>query len=158
MVLDSNPPPEIKLLLTFYEGIVFWLRLRDDMLDYAQNLTVAKAGDIQIQEAPPNPPVTEGLEFNGEDQFLRIGDSKDLSFGEVVNLRYLRATCFWVYFDEFTNNMMTNEAVITRNKLLDLLDMFQANNNALIVKNAHSWAMVSDNAFNYRPYQPCVVM
>ena len=104
MVLDSNPPPEIKLLLTFYEGIVFWLRLRDDMLDYAQNLTVAKAGDIQIQEAPPNPPVTEGLEFNGEDQFLRIGDSKDLSFGEVVNLRYLRATCFWVYFDEFTNN------------------------------------------------------
>ena len=61
-------------------------------------------------------------------------------------------------FDEFTNNMMTNEAVITRNKLLDLLDMFQANNNALIAKNAHSWAMVSDNAFNYRPYQPCVVM
>ena len=104
MVLDSNPPPEIKMLLTFYEGIVFWLRLRDDMLDYAQNLTVTKAGDLQIQEAPPNPPVTEGLEFNGEDQFLRIGDSKDLSFGEVVQLRYLRATCFWVYFDEFTNN------------------------------------------------------
>jgi len=101
---DANPPPEIKILLTFYEGIVFWLRLRDDMLDYAQNLTVTKAGDLQIQEAPPNPPVTEGLEFNGEDQFLRIGDSKDLSFGEVVQLRYLRATCFWVYFDEFTNN------------------------------------------------------
>jgi hypothetical protein len=104
MITDSNPPPEIKMLLTFYEGIVFWLRLRDDMLDYAQNLTVTKAGDLQIQEAPPNPPVTEGLEFNGKDQFLRIGDSKDLSFGEVVQLRYLRATCFWVYFDEFTNN------------------------------------------------------
>ena len=104
MVTDANPPPEIKMLLTFYEGIVFWLRLRDDMLDYAQNLTVAKAGNLQIQEAPPNPLVTEGLEFNGKDQFLRIGDSKDLSFGDVVNLRYLRATCFWVYFDEFTNN------------------------------------------------------
>jgi hypothetical protein len=104
MLVDANPPPEIKMLLTFYEGIVFWLRLRDDMLDYAQNLTITKAGDLQIQEAPPNPPITEGLEFNGKDQFLRIGDSKDLSFGEVVNLRYLRATCFWVYFDEFTNN------------------------------------------------------
>ena len=103
MMIDANPPPEIKLLLTFYEGIVFWLRLRDDMLDYAQNLTVTKAGDLQIQEVP-NPQVTEGLEFNGKDQFLRIGDSKDLSFGDVVNLRYLRATCFWVYFDEFTNN------------------------------------------------------
>ena len=104
MVTDSLPPPEIKLLLTFYEGIVFWLRLRDDMLDYAKNLTITQAGGLQIQEAPPNPLVTEGLEFNGKDQFLRIGDSKDLSFGEVVQLKYLRATCFWVYFDEFTNN------------------------------------------------------
>ena len=104
MITDANPPEDIKLLLTFYEGIVFWLRLRDDMLDYAKNLTIAKAGGMEIQEAPPNPPVTEGLEFNGNDQFLRIGDAKDLSFGEVVQLRYLRATCFWVYFDEFTNN------------------------------------------------------
>ena len=104
LVTDANPPEDIKLLLTFYEGIVFWLRLRDDMLDYAKNLTIAKAGGMEIQEAPPNPPITEGLEFNGNDQFLRIGDAKDLSFGEVVQLRYLRATCFWVYFDEFTNN------------------------------------------------------
>ena len=73
-------------------------------LDYAKNLTVSKAGSITIQEFPPNPPVTEGLEFNGKDEFLRIGDSTDLSFGEVVQLRYLRATCFWVFFDEFTNN------------------------------------------------------
>jgi hypothetical protein len=74
------------------------------MLDYAKNLTITQAGGLQIQEAPPNPLVTEGLEFNGKDQFLRIGDSKDLSFGDVVQLKYLRATCFWVYFDEFTNN------------------------------------------------------
>ncbi len=104
LIVDANPPEDIKLLLTFYEGIVFWLRLRDDMLDYAKNITVAKVGDISIQESPPNPPVTEGLEFNGKDEYLRIGDSKDLSFGEVVQLKYLRATCFWVYFDEFTNN------------------------------------------------------
>jgi hypothetical protein len=103
-VTDANPPENIKLLLTFYEGIVFWLRLRDDMLDYAKNLTVAKAGNMEIQEYPPNPPVTKGLEFNGKDQFLRIGDAKDLSFGDVVQLKYLRATSFWVFFDEFTNN------------------------------------------------------
>lgn len=104
LVVDPNPPEDIKLLLNFYQGIVFWLRLRDDMLDYAKNLTIAKAGNMTIQEFPPNPPVTEALSFNGRDQFLRIGDSKDLSFGDVVQLRYLRATSFWVYFDEFTNN------------------------------------------------------
>jgi hypothetical protein len=104
MITDANPPDRVKMLLTFYEGIVFWLRLRDDMLDYAKNLTVATSGNMVIQEAPPNPPVTEGLHFNGIDQFLRIGDEKDLSFGDVIQLRYLRATTFWVYFDEFTNN------------------------------------------------------
>ncbi|NBV05272.1 MAG: peptide-methionine (R)-S-oxide reductase, partial [Cytophagia bacterium] len=59
---------------SFYEGIVFWLRLRDDMLDYAKNLIVMKAGDISIEESPPNPVITEGLTFDGKDQFLRIGD------------------------------------------------------------------------------------
>lgn len=105
LVVDANPPKNIQLLLTFYEGVVFWLRLRDDLLDYAKNLTISKAGNMEIQEFPPNPVITEGLEFNGKDQFLRIGDSTDLSFGDVVQLRYLRATCFWVYFDEFTNNV-----------------------------------------------------
>ena len=104
MVVDSNPPDDIKMLLTFYEGIVFWLRCRDDMLDYAKNIIITKAGDIQIEEFPPNPPVTRGLEFNGDNQFLRIGDKKDLSFGDVVELRYVRAITFWVYFEEFTNN------------------------------------------------------
>jgi len=104
LVIDANPPDRIKMLLTFYQGVVFWLRLRDDMLDYAKNLIVTKSGDITIEEFPPNPPITQGLEFNGVDQFLRLGDSKDLSFGSVIHLRFLRATCFWVYFDEFTNN------------------------------------------------------
>ena len=104
MITDANPPDDIKKMLTFYEGIVFWLRFRDDMLDYAKNIQVSKAGNMHIEEYPPNPPVTNGLEFNGIDQFLRIGDNKDLSFGEVVQLKYLRATSFWVYFEEFTNN------------------------------------------------------
>ena len=85
--------------------MVFWLRFRDDMLDYAKNLTVSKAGDITIDEFPPNPPITEGVEFNGKDQFLRIGDSKDFIILVILySLRYLRAVSFWVYFDEFTNN------------------------------------------------------
>lgn len=104
LVTDANPPPDIQLLLEFYQGVVIWLRLRDDLLDYAKNLTVATAGGIQIEEFPPNPPVTKGLEFNGINQFLRVGDSRDLSFGNVVKLRYIRAVSFWVYFDEFTNN------------------------------------------------------
>jgi hypothetical protein len=103
MITDSNPPPPIKILLTFYEGIVFWLRFRDDMLDYAKNLIITKAGDMEIEEEP-NPETTQGLEFNGEDQFLRIGDTANLSFGDIVQLKYLRATSFWVYFEEFTNN------------------------------------------------------
>jgi hypothetical protein len=48
LVVDSNPPDDIKMLLTFYEGIVFWLRLRDDMLDYAQNLYVNIAGGATL--------------------------------------------------------------------------------------------------------------
>ena len=104
MIVDSNPPDDIKLLLTFYEGIVFWLRFRDDMVDYAKNIIISKAGNISVDEFPPKPPITDGLVFNGEDQFLRIGDTKDLSFGDVVQLRYLRAISFWVYFEEFTNN------------------------------------------------------
>jgi hypothetical protein len=61
-------------------------------------------------------------------------------------------------FDEFTNNMMTNEATIPRDKLLDTLDAFKVKNNLLINENAWMWAPLANNAFNYRPYQPCVVM
>jgi hypothetical protein len=100
-VIDPNPPPHIKTMLQFYEGIVFWLRMKDDLLDYAKNLTVAKGGGIYIDEVPR--PTMQGLEFNG-DQFLRIGDTPNLEFGDVVQLRYVRAVSFWVYFDEFTNN------------------------------------------------------
>ena len=104
LVIDPNPPADIQEMLVFYEGIVFWLRFRDDMVDYAKNLTITTAGHLTIDEAPPNPAIARTLEFNGVDQFLRIGDNKDLEFGNTVDLRYLRSICFWVYFDEFTNN------------------------------------------------------
>uniref|UniRef100_A0A6C0HJY1 Uncharacterized protein n=1 Tax=viral metagenome TaxID=1070528 RepID=A0A6C0HJY1_9ZZZZ len=102
MITDSNPPDAIQTLLTFYDGIMFWLRLRDDMLDYAQHLTITSTGNMKIDEVPK--PITQGLEFNGVDQFLRIGDGASMEFGNTVQLRYLRAISFWVYFDEFTNN------------------------------------------------------
>ena len=104
LITDTSPPPVIQTLLQFYEGIAFWLRMDDDLLDYAKNLEVSKAGGIEIQESPARPPTTEGLTFNGVDQFLRIGDSKDLTLGQTVQLRYIRAFTFWVYFEEFTNN------------------------------------------------------
>ena len=103
LVLDSDPPDEIKMLNTFYDGCVFWYRLRDDIIDYVNNTQVYTAGAIKIDEKP-NPPVTKGIHFNGIDQFLRLGDSPDLDIGYIVPLRSLRAICFWVYFDQFTNN------------------------------------------------------
>jgi hypothetical protein len=104
LVPDSNPPSEIQTLLHFYQGCVFWLRLRDDMLDYAQNLYINTAGDAAVQEVPPRPQTTEGLQFNGINQYIRLGDDPYLNLGSTVQLRSLRAIHFWVRFDEFTNN------------------------------------------------------
>jgi hypothetical protein len=104
--VDPAPPPSINTLLNFYEGVMIWLRLRDDMVDYAQNITIQRGGGIEISEKPLKPTeVTEGLQFNGVDQFLRLGVNRSLEFGGGdVTLRSMRAVSFWVYFDEFTNN------------------------------------------------------
>jgi hypothetical protein len=102
-IIDAKPIKRIATLLDFYENVVTWLRLRDDMVDYAQNLIVMKGGNISIDETP-NPPTTEGLSFNGIDQFLRLGENQSLEFGTNINLRGLRAVSLWVRFDEFTNN------------------------------------------------------
>ena len=101
---DTSPPKKIQTLLSFYDGVLFWLRFRDDMVDYAQNLELSKAGGLHIEEADPNPATARTLVFNGVDQFLRIGDGKTLEFGDKIMLRTLRAFSFWVYFEEFTNN------------------------------------------------------
>jgi hypothetical protein len=104
VVPDTNPPPEIQRLLTFYQGCVFWLRLRDDMLDYIQNLYINTAGSIEVDENEIKPAKTKGLTFNGIDQYLRIGDDSYLQFGGDVPLRSLRSISMWIKFDEFTNN------------------------------------------------------
>lgn len=104
MITDTNPPDEISQLLEFYQGVMLWLRMRDDLLDYAKNIRVNIAGGQAIDEDPPNPPITNGLFFNGIDQYLRLSDSSDLSIGEKITMRYMRSVHFWVYFEEFTNN------------------------------------------------------
>ena len=101
--VDPNPPEETKTLLEFYDGITAWLRFNDDMVDYANNLLIQKAGEISIPENP-NPSVTQGVSFNGIDQYLRIADAKDLTLGNKIQMRSVRAFSMWVFFDSFTNN------------------------------------------------------
>ena len=101
--VDPNPPEATQKLLSFYEGCVFWLRMRDDLVDSINKIQVQKGGGITIDETP-NPPKTKGLHFNGDNDFLRIGDAPDLTIGSAVKLRTLRAVSVWVRFDSFTNN------------------------------------------------------
>jgi hypothetical protein len=101
--LDPDPPEEIKTLLDFYSGCQMWLRLRDDMVDYVGNAVLQTAGGITI-DPTPKPTITRGLSFNGIDQFVRFGDTGDLTLGNKINLRTVRAWSVWVYFDAFTNN------------------------------------------------------
>ena len=121
---DSDPPADIADILYFYEGIMFWFRFIDDMKDYAENLKVFLAGSLEIDETDvkllPSQLLsgaddrtttldervqkTKGLKFNGDNQFIRLGDSPDFSFGKKITLTTMRAMCMWVYFDEFTNN------------------------------------------------------
>jgi len=100
---DSNPPGEIETLLSFYEGCEMWLRLRDDMVDYIGRAVIQVAGRAAVDETP-KPYKTKGLQFNGNDQFVRLGDSTSLELGSQIKLRTVRAFSIWAKFDEFTNN------------------------------------------------------
>jgi hypothetical protein len=100
---DTDPPEEIKTLADFYAGCEMWLRLRDDMVDYVDRAVVQLAGGIKI-DPRPNPSVTNGLYFNGVDQFVRFGDTDELSLGNRIKMRMVRAFSVWVKFDAFTNN------------------------------------------------------
>ena len=121
---DSEPPQDISDIVEFYQGIMFWFRFIDDMKDYAENLNVFTSGGIKMDETDvQNLPsqvfasqnststlddrtqVTQGLRFNGSDQFMRLGDSADMSFGKKISLTTMRALTMWVYCDEFGNNV-----------------------------------------------------
>jgi len=104
---DNSPPPAIAELLYFFEGIMVWYRMFDDILDYGENTQIALAGDMKIDEEPKKPK-TKGLGFNrGEgvqNQFIKIGENSALEFNTKVQLRELRAISVWVYFEDFTQN------------------------------------------------------
>jgi len=106
-VADNMPPPAIAELLYFYEGIMVWYRMFDDLLDYGENTQISIAGDMKIDETPRKAK-TKGLGFNrGEgvvNQFIKIGENPALEFNTKVQLRELRAISVWVYFEEFTQN------------------------------------------------------
>jgi len=101
--IDPEPPEEIKTLVDFYSGCEAWFRLRDDMFDYMDRCKGQVAGG-QVMDHTPNPVVTKGMTLNGIDQFVRFGDNDELSLGNKVSMRSMRAFSVWVKFDEFTNN------------------------------------------------------
>lgn len=103
-VIDPDPPERIATLLRFYDGCVMWLRFYGDMKDSVEpSLRVQLAGKMAIDETPRKD-TSNGLQFMGGNEFLRISDSSDLTLGTNVPLRSIRAWMVWVYFDEFTNN------------------------------------------------------
>ena len=102
--IDSDPPDEIKTLIDFYRGCRMWLRFRDDMLDYIEGKTIIQVAGNPSMLSVPRPPVTRGLEMNGIDEYIRLGDTPDLSLGNDGSLRSVRAFSVWVKFKEFTNN------------------------------------------------------
>ena len=57
-------------------------------------------------------------------------------------------------FEKFTENLMTDE-YISRFKLLDATDAFYKKNFRLC-DTSYKWVNFTDNAFNYRPYQPAL--
>jgi len=64
-IFDPNPPEDISDILTFYDGIMFWFRFIDDMVDYSQNLKVYTSGDIKMNEIDVK--VLPSQLMNGED-------------------------------------------------------------------------------------------
>ena len=122
---DKEPPKDIADVLYFYEGIMFWFRFIDDLKDYAENLTVSISGKLEIDEfdvklmpsqfmnsekkdttdLKDRIEITEGVKFNGTNQFIRLSDSPTvMTFGTKISLPLMKAISFWVKFDEFTNN------------------------------------------------------
>jgi len=101
--IDTDPPEEIVTLLDFYAGCELWLRFYDDMLDSIGRAVVQYKGGLSIDQTP-RPTITQALHFNGQDQFIRFGDTSELSLGNIVQMRSIRAFSVWVKFDAFTNN------------------------------------------------------
>ena len=61
-------------------------------------------------------------------------------------------------FNTFTENLIDEEEAISRFKLLDAIDNFKYKYKLLNDKCDYSnWMKFTDEAFNYRPHQPCII-
>jgi hypothetical protein len=110
MTQDPTAPEPIRRILRFYVGILIWYRFQDDLLDYAKNTTAFASGGAAIDETPARrdtaaatQPLTRGMGFDGDEQFLRIGENSQMQLGFAVPMRTVRAVSFWVRWDQFTN-------------------------------------------------------
>jgi hypothetical protein len=105
-IVDPSPPPEIAMLLTFYQGCILWYRFHGDIKDIIGDTNAMIAGALTIDETPrgSQSEAAAGLQFNGVDQFIRLSDTPYFALGKVIPLRSIRSWMVWVYFDEFTNN------------------------------------------------------
>lgn len=101
--IDSEPPTPIQTLLSFYQGNVLWLRMMNTLNDYIGNSKVLINGQLTLDERP-RMQLSEGLQFNGIDQFIRLSDGSDVSLGNKLPIRSIRAIMVWARFDEFTQN------------------------------------------------------
>jgi len=102
-IVDPAPPQEILTLVSFYQGCVLWYRFFGDIHDTMKQSQAHLAGKVYIDETPRRN-VTEGIALNGKNQYIRIGDSPDLSLGMRVPIRSIRTWMIWAKFDVFTNN------------------------------------------------------
>ena len=62
-------------------------------------------------------------------------------------------------FNKFTENLL-DEKKITRIQLLNAIDTFtykEENKEENKVIDFSAWSRFKDEAFNYRPYQPCII-
>ena len=60
-------------------------------------------------------------------------------------------------FNTFTEHLI-DENAISRHQLLDAIDTFKYKYKLLKnTDNYSNWMRFTDEAFNYRPYQPCII-
>lgn len=103
-IVDSSPPSDIQTLLSFYDGCVLWLRMFGDLNDSVGSLSKTQISGNMIVDETPRRNKSEGIQFNGSNQYLRLSDSPSFSLGYNVPMRSIRTWMVWVYFEEFTNN------------------------------------------------------
>ena len=96
--IDPSPPLAIQTLLSFYQENVLWLRMIHTLNDYIGNSKVLIHGDLTLDTE------VQGVKFNGIDQYIRLTDGSDVSLGNKLPLRSVRAIMVWARFDQFTQN------------------------------------------------------